>query len=180
MQRLLPGERGGYAARKLILRDRKRHGQRGLRPATTPRASLYLVRMRNTPHWGEYVRQLRKATGISRPELARRLGINPSSVWRWEERGARPESPDVPEALANLFHLDLDDVLAAAGLRPRAEAPEPTVEVDDEVQLVLDDDDLPPRMKTRIIGMIHERREREKQAAIEETRNVINLFKRGA
>lgn len=99
------------------------------------------MRVRNTsaegPHqtWAKYVKAIREATGLSRPAMAKRLNVDPATVWRWETGKQKPESPAVPQAIAELFGLDLDDVLTAAGLRlggaPVATpAPEPPMDPD--------------------------------------------------
>lgn len=103
------------------------------------------MRVRNTPAddprqtWANYVRALLTATGLSGPQLAKRLGVNAATVWRWETGRQKPESPEVPEALAELFALDVDEVLTAAGLRrDRAAAkPEPVVPLDPDMQIIL-------------------------------------------
>lgn len=50
--------------------------------------------------------------------------------------------------------------------------------VDEELELVRTDPKLTPDMRKRIIALILERREREKVAAIEDTRRMIDLFRR--
>lgn len=139
--------------------------------------------MRNTSElravWAEYVRRLRDATGISRPELARRLSVDPATVWRWETQKQKPESPDIPQAIARLFGLDVDEVLAAAGLKPESAAPaEPTLELDEEIELVRTDPNLDPDMKIRIVSLIMDRRARERQDGLTETQQLIDLMKR--
>lgn len=140
--------------------------------------------MRNTSElraiWAEYVRRLRDATGLSRPELARRLSVDPATVWRWETEKQKPESPDIPQAIARLFGLDVDEVLAAAGLKPESgpSPAEPTLELDEEIELVRTDPNLDPDMKVMIVDMIIERREHDRQAALAETRRLIEMMKR--
>lgn len=50
---------------------------------------------------------------------------------------------------------------------------------DEEIQLVRSDPKLTEDMRERIITLILERRERDKAAAIEDTRRMIDLFRRG-
>jgi transcriptional regulator with XRE-family HTH domain len=50
---------------------------------------------------------------------------------------------------------------------------------DEEIELVRGDKKLTPEMRERIIALIHERRKRQKAASLEETRNMIELFRRG-
>ena len=172
----------GYAARRSALRDRKQASPQPSRPATTHAPNLYPLRMRNTSElraiWAEYVRRLRDATGISRPELARRLSVDPATVWRWETEKQKPESPDIPQAIARLFGLDVDEVLTAAGLKPENAAPtESTLELDEEIELVRTDPNLDPEMKVRIVNLIMERRARDREASLAETQRMIELMR---
>lgn len=58
---------------------------------------------------------------VTRNELARRVGISPSSLSRWINGHVRPEH-DKLETLARVIGADLDDVLARAGYgRPATE-----------------------------------------------------------
>lgn len=104
------------------------------------------MRVRNTPAegphvtWARYVQALREATGLSRPALAKRLNVDPATVWRWETGKQKPESPAVPQAIAELFKLDLDEVLTAAGLRmdrPAVAKPAPELPLDPDVLIVM-------------------------------------------
>lgn len=185
MQRTNGRFTSGYAARRAALRDRKQVSPQPSRPAATHAPNLYSLRMRNPSElratWAAYVRQLREATGISRPELARRLSVDPATVWRWETQKQKPESPDIPQAIARLFALDVDEVLGAAGLTPETtgpvEAPRPPV-IDKEIELVRTDPDLDPETKMRLVDRIIERRTRERAASLAETRELIQLMKR--
>ncbi|WP_157779110.1 helix-turn-helix domain-containing protein [Micromonospora sp. WMMA2032] len=59
-------------------------------------------------------------------------------------------------------------------VKPAAVATQPD---DEEIELVRTDPKLTPEMRERIITLILERREREKAAAIEDTRRMIDLFR---
>jgi transcriptional regulator with XRE-family HTH domain len=137
--------------------------------------------MRNTPAeqrrvWATYVKALRAATGMSGRALADRLGTNPATIWRWETAKTKPESPAVPERIAELFRLDLDEVLTAAGLKPATEeAPtEPTREPDPEVEEI-QRSGLPDRIKKELIEHILSQRERDEAARMENLRRMIRL-----
>jgi transcriptional regulator with XRE-family HTH domain len=143
------------------------------------------LRVRNEPDrrqiWATYIRTVREATGMGRPELARRLGVDPATVWRWEQGKQKPEQPDIPMAVANLFGLDADEVLVAAGLKVGTEPPaRPEPEFDAELEAVRTDPDLDPDTKVRIVDLILERREREREQGLAETRRLIDLMKRRA
>lgn len=54
---------------------------------------------------------------MTKSELARRLKVDRTTVIRWESGKSRPEDAATVQAFAALFGLDVDEVLAAAGLR---------------------------------------------------------------
>lgn len=145
----------------------------------------YRVRVRNTQPdsrgaWGAYVAALRSATGMSRAELARRLGVDPTTVWRWETSGSRPESAEVPEAIAALFKLDPDEVLAAAGLKGAAARPiEPTVDRDEELELILNSG-LPQSAKVELIADLERERTQDRERRMDRMRRMIGLYGRRA
>lgn len=60
---------------------------------------------------------------MTKVELARRLGVDRMTVTRWENGQNRPERGDVVQQVAELFAIDLDTALAAAGLRPATVTP---------------------------------------------------------
>lgn len=143
VQRVIPGQRNGYASRRLVLRERKKRGPTPSGPATTPHPRPYPLRVRNVagmPHktWAAYVTAIRNAARLSRAQLAQRL-VDPTTVWRWETGRQKPESPAIPQAIADLFHLDVDEALAAAGLTVGPAAGRPTLpeaELDPDLELV--------------------------------------------
>ncbi|WP_240944300.1 hypothetical protein [Micromonospora thermarum] len=49
---------------------------------------------------------------------------------------------------------------------------------DEEVEIVLADDSLDNEMKMEIIELIYERRQRDRAASMEETRRMIDMFRR--
>ncbi|MEU4777504.1 helix-turn-helix transcriptional regulator [Micromonospora sp. NPDC023633] len=67
--------------------------------------------------WASLVTTTRERVGMNKSELARRLGIDRTTIIRWESGRSRPEDPAVVEAFAALFGLNADEVLVAAGLR---------------------------------------------------------------
>lgn len=115
---------------------------------------------------------------MSRPELGRRLSVDPATVWRWEQGKQKPEQPDVPMAIAALFGLDPDEVLVAAGLKVGTEpTPIPEPEFDEELEAVRTDPTLDPEDKIRIVDLIMERRARDRAASLAETRRLIELMR---
>lgn len=135
--------------------------------------------MRNTSgpargNWATYARAARESSLLTKAELARRLSVDRGTIHRWEAGANRPESPDMVAAFAQVLGLDLDEALAAAGLRPGTPAPaEPTRERDEELEMILaapvDD-----RMKKRMIERLYELRERDKQRRIDEIKFIID------
>lgn len=142
----------------------------------------YRVRVRNaSPQprntWGGYVAGVREAVGMSRAELARRLGVDPTTVWRWETTGSRPESAEIPEALAKLFKLNPDEVLAAAGLKSATVPAEPTRQVDEEAEEILRSN-LPQSVKRELLQVLEEERQRDRQRRMENMRRLIAAERR--
>lgn len=173
MQRTWELKRGGYAARKhqLLRRNRLRPQPSG--PATIATGVSYGVRMRNTVGpmrgaWATYALAAREGAGLSRPEMARRVGVDRVTVWRWETGKQRPEDVATAQAFAVALGLDLDEVLAAAGLRPGITPPtEPTREVDEELEMILASS-FDNRTKMRMIKRLEEIREQDRQRRMAE------------
>lgn len=133
----------------------------------------YGVRVRNTPAdqrgtWATFAKAARTGARMSQVELARRLGVDRVTIWRWESGKQRPEDVGTAQAFATVLTLDVDEVLAAAGLKLGAVAPtEPTRERDEEMELILaapvDD-----RTKQLMIERLLELRERDKKRRLED------------
>lgn len=175
-----PGRRGqGFKMRK-----RNSAPTQPPLPGKTLPVLLYGVRVRNTSDanrgtWATFAKAARTGARMTQSELARRLNVERTTIWRWETGKQKPENADVVAAFAVVLGIDTDEALAAAGLRPGQPAPaEPTREVDEEIELVRTDPKLTEDMKRRVIALILERRERDKAAALEETRRLIDLFRR--
>lgn len=107
--------------------------------------ALYPVHVRNTPtpqrgNWATYVTATRERVGMSKAELARRLGVDRGTVHRWESGQSRPEDATVVTAFANLFGLDTDEALTAAGLRLSARpagSPTENAPLDPDVKIIM-------------------------------------------
>lgn len=105
---------------------------------------------------------------LSKAELARRVGIDRATVHRWETGQFRPDSAEVVQSFAKVLGLDLDEALAAAGLRPDVEPPtEPTIERDEEVELILSAP-VSERMKKEMLDRLFELREQDKDRRVSE------------
>lgn len=104
------------------------HVASGLLPAEIPQRVIYRVQVRNPApsgrdSWATYVKSARERVGMTKTELARRLRVDRATVARWESGANRPEDADLVSRFADMFGLDLDEALAAAGLRPAARPP---------------------------------------------------------
>lgn len=72
--------------------------------------------MRNRPSsWGEFVRETRRKLGWSRPELARRLDTDRTTIWRWESKDQRPTRADMVVDFIRVTRVGALDALEAAG-----------------------------------------------------------------
>jgi transcriptional regulator with XRE-family HTH domain len=130
----------------------------------------YPLHVRKAPTtWADYVTAIREATGFGDTEMGRVLDVNPATVWRWRTgKQKRPENADIVRRFAEKFGLDLDEALAAAGMRPGVEPPaEPTREVDEEVELIMRSK-VSDAMKKRMLARLEELRQRDKQQRMED------------
>lgn len=143
----------------------------------------YGVRMRNTagPERGAWATYAKAARGLmSQSELARRLGVDRVTVYRWETSKQRPESADIVARFAEVTGVDVEEALAAAGLRPGVTAPEePAREPDEELDLIMTAP-VDNQTKQLMVQRLLERRERERQARLEDLRFMIEQAKRQA
>lgn len=74
---------------------------------------------RRTPDsWATYSRAAREAAKLSQAQLAKLIGVTRQTINRWEAGKYRPEHPVTVEWFATATRVDLDEALAAAGLRP--------------------------------------------------------------
>lgn len=136
--------------------------------------------MRKTPEeqrqaWAAYVKRLRAAASMSVRTFADRLGVDEATVWRYETARTKPHGPEVPERIAELFQLDLDEVLAAAGLRRDIPAPaEPTRAPDPEIDEI-QRSGLPERIRRELVEHVMQQRARDEERRIEDLRRMIRL-----
>lgn len=115
---------------------------------------------------------------MSQSELARQLGVDRATIYRWETGIQRPESADTVARFARITGIDTDEALAAAGLRPDAEAlTEPTREPDEEEALIMrapvDD-----ALKQVMLDRLRERRDRERAQRIADFQTMIDISQR--
>lgn len=76
-----------------------------------------------------FLRDLRVNAGLSRAEVARRLGVSRTTAYSWErdpERAGHPPDPPQLQALLDLFSAD--DTARLEAWRLRADASKPATE----------------------------------------------------
>jgi transcriptional regulator with XRE-family HTH domain len=73
---------------------------------------------------GQYLRQKRRALGLSTQEVANRSGVNRAHLVRIES-GTWTPKPETLKAVAKALDLDLADVWTVAGFREATELPAP-------------------------------------------------------
>lgn len=86
-----------------------------------PGRVIYVVRMRTiddvvSGDWASFVKEGRRELRLSQEKFGAEVGVNRSTVWRWENEGMKPENIDVAGAVAELFGVPVDVALKAAGL----------------------------------------------------------------
>jgi transcriptional regulator with XRE-family HTH domain len=103
------------------------------------------------------------------------MKVDRVTVWRWENGQQKPEDADVVARLAAVLEVDLEEALAAAGLRPGIAAPTaPTREPDIEIEEI-QRSGLPERVKAELIEHVMAQRTRDEQRRIEDLRRMIRL-----
>jgi len=134
--------------------------------------------MRNTPGpargtWAAYLQMARERAGLNKSELGRRIAKDRATVARWEEGRFRPDDANLVARVADVLGLDLDEALAAAGMRPGVRPPaEPTQELDEEVDLILRSN-VDPDMKRVMLQRLEELRVRDKERRMEDIRFLL-------
>lgn len=116
---------------------------------------------------------------LSKTELARRLGIDRGTVHRWEIGQTKPEDPETVRKFAEALKLDLEEALAAAGLRPGQEAPTTATrhETPDEREIrIIWESGLPADLKRRLIEHVKARQERDRKARAEEIKMIAEAM----
>ena len=63
---------------------------------------------------GRRIRQAREERGLSQSQVARELGVLPSTVNHWEAGRSRPDDPWLVAQLAGLLHVSMEYLLGTA------------------------------------------------------------------
>lgn len=150
---------------QLLLRMRNSPTALGHLPATTPPHGAYIVRMRNSDTWSAYVKTLRERAGLSQAALGEAIGLNRSTVWRWETGKSRPDDIDVIARVAHAVRSTTQEAMAAAGLA----APTDREPDDPELQLILEAD-VSQEVRKMMIQRLEELRRRDRERRMDEIR----------
>lgn len=181
MQRGLSLVKATRDRQRLRLRRRNDASPQPSRPATIPLPLPYSVRVRNTTEpqrqaWAQFAKSARGR--MPQSELAKQLGVDRATIYRWENGLQRPENADTVARFAQITGIDVEEALAAAGLRPDVQAPhEPTRELD-EVEVLIINAPVGEELKQRMLRNLDERRERERQQRLRDFGEMIELAKR--
>lgn len=174
MQRVIVIDKCGYASRHKVRRYRHMARPQPSRPAET----LYGVRVRNTSAdprsaWATFAKAAREGARLTQSELARRVGTDRTTVWRWETGRQKPENVAIVVDFARVTNIDLSEGMAAAGLVPDVEPPtEPTRQPDVEIDLIMKSG-APDALKRRMLERLHQLRTRDQQRRMEDLRWML-------
>jgi transcriptional regulator with XRE-family HTH domain len=130
---------------------------------------------------GVAVRRRRLELGLSERQVVERAGMA-RNTWAGLESGERRTAEHRFAAIERALDWEpgsVDAILAGGTATPRPTGtPATATPRDEEIELVANDPDLDNAMKTEIIKLIYERRDRDRASGIEDTRRVIDLAKR--
>ena len=73
---------------------------------------------KNRPPLARRLVELRQAAGLTQPELAARIGTNPSNIAFWELSGTAPRGEVLP-ALAKALGVSIDELLGVTPPKPK-------------------------------------------------------------
>lgn len=123
----------------------------------------------------EIIKTRRLERGLSTSKAAQAAGID-RATWSTAESGTRRTSEHNWAGIERALGWRTGSIAEILqGGEPTLADDEP---VDEEIELVRTDPKLTEDMRERIIRLIIERRERDKAAALDDTRRLIDLFKR--
>lgn len=129
--------------------------------------------MRNIS-WAIFVKERRKARGLTRRKLAEMAEIDPSYVTLIERDGYVPRKDKV-EMIAQALEADLDQTLLTAGYAPQQM---PVGMLIDKLETVKTQTDLVPELKRTIHELFELDEEQQKQASLY-LKSFISVIKKG-
>ncbi|WP_146755545.1 transcriptional regulator [Micromonospora saelicesensis] len=124
------------------------------------------------------VRARRVELGLSVRAAAQAAEMD-RNTWSYLEDGSKKTAEFKYAGIERALQWEPGSVTAILDGRDPTPVTAPSEADDEEIELVRGDKKLTPEMRDRIIALIHERRKRQKAASLEETRNMIELFRRG-
>jgi hypothetical protein len=101
------------------------------------------------------------------------------NTWSYLEDGSKKTAEFKYAGIERALQWEPGSVTAILDGREPTPVTAPSETDDEEIELVRGDKKLTPEMRERIIALILERRKRQRAASLEETRNMIDLFRRG-
>lgn len=129
--------------------------------------------MRNIS-WALFVKEKRKARGLTRRRLAEMAEIDPSYVTLIERDGYVPRKDKV-EMIAQALEADLDQTLLTAGYAPQQM---PVGMLIDKLETVKTQTDLIPELKRTVHELFELDEEQQKQASLY-IKGFISVIKKG-
>ncbi len=124
--------------------------------------------------WAYFVKEKRKARGLTRRKLAEMADIDPSYVTLIERDGYVPRKDKV-EMIAKALEADMDQTLLTAGYAPQQM---PVGMFMDKLETVKTQTDLIPELK-RSIHELFELNEEQQKAAAAFMKSIILTIKKG-
>ncbi|MBM0277224.1 helix-turn-helix domain-containing protein [Micromonospora tarensis] len=128
-------------------------------------------------HLAKAIETRRIELGLSGAAAARAAGID-RATWTSAENGTRRTAEHNYAGIERALQWKPGSIRAVlGGGEPMTLDPSASEPVDEEIELVRTDPRLTADMRERIIRLIVERRERDRAAALDDTRRLIDLFK---
>jgi len=127
-------------------------------------------------HLAKAIEMRRLALGLSASAAARTAGID-RATWSSAEKGERDTLPHNWAGIERALRWKAGSIAAILG--GGEPSPAEDDDVDEEIEMVRTDPKLTEDVRERIITLILERRERDRAAGLQETRRMIDLFRRG-
>ena len=113
--------------------------------------------------FGENLKALRKARGLTQEEFAKQSGISRSAIGMYESGKREPKNFEMLETIADFFNVDMNTLLGTSDAPAPAAEPmgltardERDIERFDPVKAILDDSDVRSLARDRLKGVSKE------------------------
>ena len=113
--------------------------------------------------FGETLKALRKARGLTQEEFAKQSGISRSAIGMYESGKREPKNFEMLETIADFFNVDMNTLLGTSDAPAPAAEPmgltardERDIERFDPVKAILDDSDVRSLARDRLKGVSKE------------------------